>query len=215
MTNHEPRRYDRYLFKHTKRSPSSAHAAQGTKVRLNFSTVKERYPELATTTYLLRERVMELRTNFQKDAQSALKWYKITTIVALASSATAILIIQQDWLNDFYSFFLIILAVVSSISGGILKGFGWHKRYQSMFAAQWELTALRARIDQDIISFIQSSADPSQLREDERVELLALTSTWNNTLTETLRTFGATYGDAITPTKTSDIVEKIKPQVGR
>lgn len=170
------------------------------RMRLHFCEVRKRRVEIAFSVQLIRDRVIDLQKNFKGDAAWALMWFHIATAGTLVIAAFAVLIGMYP-IEEPAELTAAAFGILAALIGALAQALGWHKQYGAMFAASWEMSALRIRIDQEIIGFLIRSDDITQMNDELQSSLTESTEAWVVSVERILATFGDKYGYSIaTPT---------------
>lgn len=171
--------------------------------RIEFNDIVNYCPDLANRVIILRSRVKDLRFKFREDANWALKQFnrvtQMTIFVALFGVilGTCISIWKPEM--GIAGVTSLALGAIIGVAGAASKAFGWHKRYHAMFRAQWAMASLEVQIDSFVYNLAASVKGNTPLSEKQLGALEESMSSWLAEFDSILRTFGETYGAAISP----------------
>ena len=171
--------------------------------RLDFSSIVEYCPDLGNRVIVVRSRTRDLRQKFQLDCNWALNKFNLITsltiLIAVLGAAAGIVISVFYPTSAMAAIASIAIGALMGIAGAATKAFGWHKRYHAMFCARWAMASLEIQIDNLLSNLAQSIEEGAILSDDDRSILKNAAERWVSQIDATLKTFGDSYGAAITP----------------
>lgn len=173
------------------------------RARLDFAKLAKHCPELADRVKLMRARVKDLRQKFAEDAEWALGRFKRMTWITLgigvagAGVAVGLAICHQD--SALAGALGLSFTALLGLAGAGARAFGWHKRYQALFAARWAMASLETRIDDFILNLALNQEAGNPLDQVARQQLASAKALWLDQIDASMRAFGEIYGGALKP----------------
>ncbi|MVA21998.1 hypothetical protein GOZ94_23960 [Agrobacterium vitis] len=178
---------------------SSAAQAAPQKVSLDFSSLEQEFPDLWVRVVIIRSRVKQLSFNFDRDAQTALKWFHAltggTAVLTILALCVAFRLAPAEG-NVVLAVTVVLAGTVAAILASAANALGAGQRASSMFAAKWSMRALELRIDQTV-HMIAIEATSGKLTPALVAKLDSSIEAWLGAVTQTLSSFGSEYGKAL------------------
>lgn len=172
--------------------------------RLDFEQIVDHSPELGIRTIAVRSRIKSLSQDFLEDSEATIKNFNFITTATIALAVFGILVgivVSPRVGADGTVTTVVTFAVgtIACIIGAASKAFGLHKRYHAMFKARWAMVSLEVQIDSFLCDMALSTDQGEDLSDEHRAVLRQAMVQWLVQLDAALKTFGDSYGAAISP----------------
>jgi hypothetical protein len=170
--------------------------------RLHLPSLLKECPEIGLKSQFLIERTRDLEAKLHRDSEWSMSHFHrlnmLTIYVSTIPPAVILLIILLSPKPQSATVLVIGgLGYFAAVMVAAVKSYGWHRRYGAIFTARWELTAMRVRLEQEIILLALDECNKGALSDNGREKLGEILINSVEQLEKIMLSFGKNHANAI------------------